>query len=100
MHKTLTRALKVSFSESETDRRVATLAEFGMSTKFICEETGLTPCQVSYRLNKAQIKRRDYRDGKNAVAEIILTSNSKKRDPVYDEVEEIVMKELRAKGLK
>ena len=48
------------------------LAKMGMSTKCIMEETGLTHCQVTYRLNKAGIKRKDYRDGKSDFARLVM----------------------------
>lgn len=56
----------------DSDLQCAMLAALGFSTKMICERTGLTPCQVSYRLNKGRIKRKDYRDGTSAVAERVI----------------------------
>jgi hypothetical protein len=39
------------------------LGQMGMSTKCIMEQTGLTYCQVTYRLKRAGVVRKDYRDG-------------------------------------
>ncbi len=43
----------------------------GMSTKFIARKTGLTQCQVGYRLNKSETKRSDYRDGTSRIATVV-----------------------------
>jgi len=63
---------RVSWTTHE-ELRCALLAGMGFSTQFICEETGLTPCQVSYRLHKGLIKRADYRNGKSEMAELALS---------------------------
>ena len=36
------------------------------------EKTGLSFCQVSYRLQKARVKRSDYRNGNGAIVRAIL----------------------------
>lgn len=56
----------------DDELRCALLASMGFSTRYIVAETGLTPCQVSYRLNKARIKRADYRNGESDMAQLIL----------------------------
>ena len=66
-----TKPLRVRWTSDE-DIQTAILAGMGFSTKFICETTGLTKCQVSYRLNKAQIKRAHYRNGESDVAQRML----------------------------
>ncbi len=48
------------------------LASWGMSTKKIMEDTGLTACQVSYRLKLAGIKRADYRNGTSAMSRLVI----------------------------
>lgn len=63
--------LRVQWSSDE-DLHCAILGSMGFSTKFIVSETGLTPCQVSYRLHKGKIKRADYRNGESVMAERIL----------------------------
>lgn len=56
----------------DDDLRCAMLAALGFSTKMIVEQTGLTPCQVTYRLTKGHIKRKDYRDGSSEVAHRVI----------------------------
>lgn len=56
----------------DDDLRCAMLAALGFSTKMIVEQTGLTPCQVSYRLTKGRIKRKDYRDGTSDIAQRVI----------------------------
>jgi hypothetical protein len=53
---------------SDEDLQCAILGGLGFSTKMIAERTGLSPCQISYRLNKAEIKRADYRNGESVMA--------------------------------
>jgi hypothetical protein len=43
-----------------------------LSTKYIGERTGLTNCQITYRLAKAGIKRADYRNGGSDMAQRVL----------------------------
>lgn len=57
---------------SDEDIRCAVLGGMGFSTKMIAENTGLTNCQISYRLHKGNIKRRDYRDGTSDVAARVM----------------------------
>jgi hypothetical protein len=66
-----TKPMRVTWTQDD-ELRCAILAGMGFSTKFIMEETGLTACQISYRLRKAAIKRADYRNGQSAVAERVL----------------------------
>lgn len=63
--------MKVQWT-SDADLRCAILAALGFSTKMIVEETGLSPCQVSYRLQKGRIKRKDYRDGTSDMAQRVI----------------------------
>lgn len=57
---------------SNEDLQCAILGAIGFSTKFIAEKTGLTPCQIGYRLNKGRIKRADYRNGQSDMAEMVM----------------------------
>ncbi len=66
-----TKPIKVTWTRSD-ELRCAMLAGMGFSTKLIVKETGLTPCQVTYRLNKARIKRADYRNGQSHVAQMTI----------------------------
>lgn len=54
---------RVDFFARSDDFAVALHGAMGRSTTFIARLTGLTPCQVQYRLSRAQIRRADYRNG-------------------------------------
>lgn len=69
-----TKPLSVKFMTNSSDMRVAILGMAGMSSSCISRETGLTECQIGYRLRKAGILRKDYRDGNNILAEIAIGS--------------------------
>lgn len=58
---------------SDSEIQCALLAGLGFSTQLISAQTGLTPCQVQYRLQKARIKRADYRNGTSALADRVIT---------------------------
>jgi hypothetical protein len=80
MKRTLTRITQpreVNFFGNPEDFKVALMGELGFSTQAICDHTGLTPCQVTYRLGKAQVKRANYRNGKSALAETIINNGDK-----------------------
>lgn len=66
-----TKPIRVTWTNDD-ELRCAILAGMGFSTKFIMAETGLTACQITYRLHKATIKRADYRNGESAMAERML----------------------------
>jgi hypothetical protein len=76
----ITRTLpcRVDFIMHDEDFQVALLGSMGFSTTFIQKETGLTEGQVSYRLSKAAIKRKDYRDGESGEAEMVIATLTKK----------------------
>lgn len=57
---------------NDDDLKAAIMAAMGFSTQFICEETGLSPCQVTYRLHKGKIYRRDYRNGGSDMAQRVM----------------------------
>ena len=67
-----TRPRRVDFLTDVDDFRVALLGALGKSTRFITTHTDLTPYQVNYRLTKAGIKRRDYRDGTSPYDRLIF----------------------------
>lgn len=78
-----TKPLRVTWSSDE-DIQTAILAGMGFSTKFITETTGLTPCQVSYRLHKAQIRRSAYRNGESVVAQRMIASVPRSNQTIRD----------------
>lgn len=68
-----TKPMRVQWASGE-DINCAILAGMGFSTKMIMEQTGLTACQISYRLHKGRIFRRDYRDGNSDVAQRMMNT--------------------------
>lgn len=77
-----TKPRRVDFANLEDDFEVAMLGSLGKSTKFIAKYTGLSPCQVTYRLSRGRIKRRDYRDGTSGVSKEILNVIMPRIDPI------------------
>jgi alkylhydroperoxidase family enzyme len=53
------------------------LALLGFSTDLIVRKCGLSESQVFYRLRKAGILRRDYRDGQTSIARIVIQQTQK-----------------------
>lgn len=84
-----TKPRKVNWMDSD-QLMCAYLASLGMSTKKIMEETGLSNCQITYRLKIADIKRADYRNGESEMAKRIIermaTSDRAKRSALGLEV--------------
>jgi hypothetical protein len=62
---------RVDWNNTE-DVQCAILGSLGMSTKCISDKTGLSPCQVTYRLGRANIRRVDYRNGDSYVAKRVM----------------------------
>ena len=75
-------ARKVDMMYDPTDFRVALMGSMGMSTKAIMQQTGLSYCQVTYRLTKGAISRADYRNGASPLAQFILGSRSHKANVI------------------
>jgi hypothetical protein len=73
----MTTPRKVNFKEELMDFRVAVLGALGWSTAAIVSKTSLTPCQVTYRLKKASLKRSDYRSGYSGIAEYLFSKAGK-----------------------
>lgn len=63
---------KVDFFANRDDLRTAMLGALGFSTRYIAAQTKLTTCQIQYRLNKAAIRRLDYRNGDSDVAHLVF----------------------------
>ena len=61
--------MKVNYFENKADMEVALMGALGFATDYIAARTGLTHCQVLYRLHKAKINRTDYRNGDSAIAQ-------------------------------
>lgn len=68
----------VDFFQEKQDHECALLGALGFSTNYICEKTGLTPSQVSYRLAKAGLtgksvaSRKAFRNGTSPFVKTVL----------------------------
>lgn len=76
------RPLTVDFLNHDNDYACALLATLGFSTALICKKTGLSPCQVSYRLQKARLSankmgRTDFRNGESPMADMVIRVTKK-----------------------
>jgi len=65
------RPRRVDFFNYQEDFECAYLASLGRSNKCIMARTKLSSGKITYRLKKAQITRRDYRDGTSDIALIV-----------------------------
>jgi hypothetical protein len=63
---------KVSFLENRWDMEALVLGSLGFSTEYIQARTGLTMCQIGYRLHKAAVRRADYRNGVSPTANLVV----------------------------
>lgn len=61
----------VNFARAD-DFKCILLGRLGFSTAYVMSQTGLTFCQVLYRLKKAETKRASYRNGESAEARAIV----------------------------
>ena len=66
----------VDFINRRQDFQCLLLGSLGMSTRYICRKTGLTHCQIQYRLAKNGTKRIDYRNGENESASLVMAAAS------------------------
>lgn len=73
---------KITFTDP-SDVTVVVLAQLGRSTAYIMEQTGLSECQIAYRLQKAKTAegydkghtyRSEWRNGTGAAARMIETT--------------------------
>lgn len=62
----------VDFVMNPQDVLCAALGAVGMSSKCIARTTGLSDHQITYRLKKGKIRRKDYRDGNSDFAQFVL----------------------------
>jgi hypothetical protein len=78
VRKVKAKARRVDFLAERTDFNCAQLGALGFSTRFIKEKTGLSPCQISYRLRAAGLttdaglSRQAYRNGESPFATHVL----------------------------
>lgn len=61
----------VDFFKYEEDYECAFLGALGFSTRFIGEQTKLSPGKITYRLKKANVRRMDYRNGYSEIASLM-----------------------------
>ena len=67
---------RVSLLSDPDDFHACLLATLGFSVKVITQQTGLSGGRVYYRLKKAQIKIKEYRNGVSPIAQLVI-DNSK-----------------------
>jgi hypothetical protein len=67
----MSKKTKITFAD-DNDLFCAFLGEVGWHSRAISERTNLTESQVNYRLKKAEIKRKSYRDGESKTAELVV----------------------------
>jgi hypothetical protein len=63
---------RVDFTRNQEDFQAALLGALGFSSTFIQSRTGLSVCQIGYRLGLVGIKRAEYRNGNSEVASYML----------------------------
>lgn len=81
--------------------KAAFLAEFGFTQKAIGLELGLSIGQVHYRLKRAGVKTRDYRQGKGVIARMIINGVRRAGVPQLREfTEDHLRRQLRQIGWK
>ena len=68
----MTKPKRVDFLNNNDDLQTLVLGRLGFSTSFISERTGLSYCQVLYRLGKQHVRRSDYRNGRTDDLPLIL----------------------------
>lgn len=56
----------------DDDLRCVFYAKMGFATQMISENTGLTTSQVAYRLRRARVYRKDYRNGSSDMAQRVI----------------------------
>jgi hypothetical protein len=75
----------VDFQANLDDFRCAMLGAMGFGSHFIESQTGLSQNQIAYRLNKASVKRADYRNGTSKAAQLILQAAGHKLERRLDD---------------
>lgn len=76
-------AKPVDFLNHRDDHDCVLLASLGFSTHLICKRTGLSPSQVTYRLQKGgltkanHMSRTDFRNGTSQFSEMVIKTASK-----------------------
>jgi hypothetical protein len=74
-HKQKKTVHRITF-ESDVDLQVCVRGSLGQHTRAIAKFTGLTESQVAYRLKKANVSRRAYRDGESEEAQYVFDITS------------------------
>ena len=62
----------VDFTRNKGDLTALVMGSLGFASRFIEAKTGLTICQVAYRLRKGNVKLKDYRNGDGEEASLAL----------------------------
>lgn len=63
---------RIDFFRQRNNFQCVIFGALGFSTKLIMERTGLTEAQVTYRLHKVGVRRRDYWNGVSPVAQNVI----------------------------
>lgn len=81
---------KVSFMLNQNDFRAALLGSMGFSNDHIQRQTGLTLCQITYRLRKAGIRLTDYRNGTSPSArQVMIVAQDKIGDKLKNDLRKV-----------
>lgn len=64
----------VDFMNNFDDWVCVELTRMGFSRAFVSEETGLTPTQCDYRCALMDVRRSEYRNGSNEIAECAISA--------------------------
>lgn len=62
----------VDFTNNRDDKKCALLGAMGFSSGFISTKVNLTEGQINYRLGRAEISRREFRNGTSPFAKLFL----------------------------
>lgn len=82
---------RVNFA-NDNEFAVLLWGSLGRSYRYIRKKSGLTNCQISYRLRRENIKLTDFRDGNNVASQIVEAS-------VLRALERRLRQDLKAKAL-
>jgi hypothetical protein len=70
--------LKVALLSHQRDYHCVLLASLGFSYELIAFHTGLNQGQISYRLKKAGVQPRAYRQGRTELANVVIANVAKR----------------------
>lgn len=71
----------VDYMHNREDYECALLGALGFSSRYIQSKTGLRNGQITYRLQKAHIRRMDFRNGDSVYAKLVLRNMRSVAEP-------------------